>query len=251
MLDFQQYQLEFTAHIRNPSAHKKPARVVAERMAVYREAVFNNIFESVSVCFPVCQAAIGKRAWRALLKEFVKTYAAQSPIFREIPQQFLQYLETATPETVKNLPPFLYQLAHYEWVELAVSALETKAVKLSKKMDLLKETPVLAPAHMLLEYDYAVHKISKKHLPKTAEKTFLLVFRNAVNQVKFIELNAMTFQLLQSIQQNHLPGEQALAQLAAALKHPNPDAIIQFGAEILTDLAKQGAIIGSTNAANS
>ena len=67
MLDFQHYQQTFTAHIRNPKVHKKPAGVVAARMAVYRAAVFNNIFESVSVCFPVCQTAIGKRAWRALL----------------------------------------------------------------------------------------------------------------------------------------------------------------------------------------
>jgi hypothetical protein len=157
----------------------------------------------------------------------------------------LQYLETAKLETVKNLPPFLYQLAHYEWVELAVSALETKAVKLSKKMDFLKETPVLAPANMLLEYDYAVHKISKKHIPKTAEKTYLLVFRNAENQVKFIELNPMTFQLLSLIQENDMTGEQALVRLATALQIRNAEAIIQFGAEILADLAKQGAIIGS------
>lgn len=250
MLDFQQYQLEFTAHIRNPSAHKKPARVVEERMAVYREAVFNNIFESVSVCFPVCQATIGKRAWRALLKEFVKTYAAQSPLFREIPQQFLQYLEMATPETVKNLPPFLYQLAHYEWVELAVSALETKAVKLSKKIDFLKETPVLAAAHMLLEYDFVVHKISKKHKPKSTEKTYLLVFRNTENNVKFIELNPMTYKLLRLIEENGMPGEQALVQLAEAINHPDTDAIVQFGVGILEDLATQDAIIGSIHAAD-
>jgi hypothetical protein len=245
MLDFQQYQLEFTAHIRNPSAHKKPARVVEERMAVYREAVFNNIFESVSVCFPVCQATIGKRAWRLLMRGFVKTYAAQSPIFREIPQQFLQYLETVTPETIKNLPPFLYQLAHYEWVELAVSALETKAVKLSKKMNLLNETPVLAPAHMLLAYDFPVHKISARNKPTAPEASYLLVYRRADFDVKFIELNPMTYQLLQLIQQNKMTGKQALTQLAADIQHPDTNAVIQFGAEIFADLAKQQAIIGS------
>ena len=243
MLDFQQYQTEFTAHIRDSDAHKKPAGVAAARMAVYRSAVFNNIFESVSVCFPVCQAAIGKPAWRALLKDFVKNYSAQSPIFREIPQQFLQFLNTQPSH--KKQPAFLAALAHYEWVELAVGAQQTGAVKLSQATDLLQEIPVFAPAHMLLEYDYAVHKISKNKLPKVKDKTYLLVFRNLEFEVKFIELNPITFQLLKLIQENKLTGMQALVRLAEDIKHPNIDAVIAFGAEILSDLANQHAIIGS------
>lgn len=249
MLDFQRYQQEFTAHIRNPKAHKKPAGVVPARMAVYRDAVFNNIFEFVSVCFPVCQAAIGKRAWRALLKDFFKSYPAQSPIFREIPQQFLNYLNSQPQQKTRPAflapPIYLAQLAHYEWVELAVSALQTESVKLSKKTNLLSEKPVLVPAHMLLEYDFAVQKIGKGKLPKTIEKTYLLVFRNAEFAVKFIELNPITFQLLKMVSENDMTGEQALTSLAEALQHPDPDTVIQFGAEILRDLAHQQAIIGS------
>jgi uncharacterized protein len=241
MLDFQQYQQQFTAHIRNPSAHKKPAGVNAVRMATYTNAVFNNIFESVSVCFPVCQAAIGKRVWKQLIREFVKSYPAQSPIFREIPQQFLQFLNAQI-----NQPTYLAQLAHYEWVELAVSALKTETIKLSKKTDLLHEKPVLAPANMLLEYDFAVHKISKRKLPIAPEKTYFLVFRNADFDVKFIELNPVTFQLLKLIDEKNMTGEQALTALAQAIQHPNAEAMIQFGAEILADLAKQQAIVGST-----
>ncbi len=245
MLDFQRYQLEFTAHLRDPKSNKKPAKVNDTRMAIYREIVFNNIFGAVSTCFPVCKNVLGARAWKKLVREFFSNYQATTPLFREIPQQFLEFLKSIENLPFYDLPIFFGQLAHYEWVELAVASQPTETIKLNKKMDLLKETPVLAPAHMLLEYDYVVHKISKKHQPKTVEKTYLLVFRNAENQVKFIELNTMTFELLRLINENHLPGEQALVRLAAALKHPNSDVFVQFGAEILADLAKQAAIIGS------
>ncbi len=249
MLDFQRYQLEFTAHIRDPKAHKKPARVVAARMAVYREAVFNNIFESVSICFPVCQKAMGKRAWRALMRDFVKNHPAKTPIFREIPQQFLSYLETVKNSPAYDLPIYLGQLAHYEWVELAVGTLETaqqtETIKLSQKTDLLHEKPVLTPAHMLLEYGFPVHRISASFKPKMAEKTYLLVFRNAEFEVKFIELNSITFQLLNLIKENKMTGKQALKKLAEEITHPEVDTVIQFGAQILTDLARQQAIIGS------
>jgi hypothetical protein len=182
----------------------------------------------------------GVRAWKKLVREFFAQHQATTPIFREIPQQFLQFLKTT-----KNLPDYLEQLAHYEWIELAVASQQTEAKKLSKTMDLLHEKPVLAPAHMLLEYDFAVHKISKKHLPKSTESTHLLVFRNAENVVKFIELNPMTFELLRLINENSMTGEQALVRLAEAINHPDIDAMIQFGVGILADLARQGAIIGS------
>ncbi len=246
MLDFQQYQTEFTAHIRNPSTHKKPAKVDAKRMAVYRKAVFNNIVDSTSVCFPVCQAVVGKRTWQRLMRGFVANFAAASPIFREIPAQFLQFLKT-----IKDSPAYLAQLAHYEWVELAVSGLELKPVKLSKKTNLFKEIPILAP-HMLLNYDYAVHNISARHKPITAEKTYLLVFINAAFEVKFIALNPMTFMLLQIMEKNDMAGEQALISLTEQVNNDAvkiaPEVILKFGSEILQDLANQQAIIGSIKA---
>ena len=240
MLDFQRYQLAFTAHIRSPSSNKKPARVQDKRMAIYREIVFNNIFSSVSACFPVCKSIMGARAWRKLVRAFFANYQASTPIFREIPQQFLQFIDTTI-----DLPIYFQSLAHYEWVELAVASLLTEPIKLSKKTDLLNEKPILAAAHMLLSYDYAVQSISKHHLPKGVKKTYLLVFRNLDNQVKFIELNLTTFQLLNLIEANELTGKQALTRLAEEIAHPDVEAMITFGAEILADLVNQQAIIGS------
>lgn len=240
MLDFQRYQIAFTAHIRNPTQHKRPAYITDARMAIYREIVFNNIFSSVSVCFPVCKNILGVRAWRKLVRQFFANHQANSPIFSEIPQQFLQFLND-----VKDLPAYLQQLAHYEWVELTIGIQQTEVIKLSKNIDLINEKPILAPANMLLEYDFAVHKISKRHIPNTTEKTCLLVFRNNAHQVKFIELNAMTFQLLTLIQEHEMTGKQALAKLAKETGHPDADAMIRFGSEILANLADQQAIIGS------
>lgn len=243
MLDFQQYQAQFTAYIRNPAQNKKPPKVNASRLAVYKKAVFNNIVESVSICFPVCQAVIGKRVWQKLMRAFVATYAAESPIFREIPQQFLIFLEASA-----TVPAYFKQLAHYEWVELAVTMQQTQQLALSDLTDFLHEKPVLAAAHMLLEYDYPVHQISAKFKPTEPHKTNLLVFRNAEYQVKFIELNPITHRLLQIIEQQDLTGEQALIKLANEIQHPDIAVITEFGLAILMDLADQQAIIGSQKA---
>ena len=82
MLDFQRYQIAFTAHIRDPNANKKPARVQDTRMAIYREIVFNNIFSTVSACFPVCKSIMGTRAWRKLARAFFANHQATTQIGR-------------------------------------------------------------------------------------------------------------------------------------------------------------------------
>ncbi len=246
MLDFQRYQTEFSAHIRAPKLHKKPANVNAKRMAVYQKAVFNNIAESASLCFPVCQAVYGTRAWGKLLRKFLANFAATSPIFREIPAQFLQFLNAQ-----KDLPAYFYQLAHYEWIELAVSSQIDKPANLSEIANFVDEKPALAPAHRLLQYDYSVHKISfdfkpsKQYKPSIVDKTFLLVFRNSVFDVKFIELNLITYQLLHIIESNNMTGKQALMRLAEETKIEDSAALFKFGLDILTELANQEAIVGS------
>ena len=240
MLDFQRYQIAFTAHIRNPGANLKPAKVNNARMGIYREIVFNNIFGAVSACFPVCKSILGARAWHKLVRTFFAEHQATTPIFREIPQQFLQFLNTRI-----DCPLYIQSLAHYEWVELAVASQHTEPIKLSNKTDLLDEKLILAPAHQLLTYDYAVQSISKRNQPKTSEQTHLLVFRNTENQVKFIELNPITIQLLSLIEKNDMTGKQALMRLAEELSYQDKEAIIAFGADILADLAKQQAIVGS------
>lgn len=249
MSDFQAYQHAFTAHIRDPENNPKPNNVDEERMAVYREGVYNNIFDSASICFPVCQETVGEKDWNALVRRFVATHHASSPIFREIPQELVKFIETD-----KQSPDYIKQLAHYEWVELAIGGMQTTAPpKLSEEPDLLNETPMLTSAYMLLQYDYPVQKISAQFkLEEPAETegsietegTHLLVFRNAEFEVNFIELNPMVFVLLNMIKEGST-GKQALLSLAEQIQHPKPEAIIEFGRSVLEDLMRQGAILGS------
>jgi uncharacterized protein len=244
MLEFQKYQLAFTAHIRDPKRNAKPAKVKDSRMAVYREIVFNNIVGSVSACFPVCQNVLGKRKWQQLCRAFFAQHQASSPLFRDIPEAFLSFLN-AQDLTQLKLPAFIPQLAHYEWAELAVSHMAEQSLKLSSQTDLLNEQPILTNAHLLLEYDYPVHTISKHIQPNVQTKTHMLMFRRNDFKIKFIALNAMTFELLTWIQDHSLTGKQALLEIAEAIQHPQPETIVQFGEGILNDLMQQGALIGS------
>lgn len=244
---FQLYQLAFTARLRDPHNQPPLAGVPNERMAVYEEIVFNNLFESVSACFPVASKVLGKRKWLKLNQAFMRDYSASSPLFRKIPEQFLQFLNDANSELQALLPPYLNSLCHYEWIELFVASSPgiAKPKDIEPDGDLGNSKPVFNPTMQLLNYDYAVHKISPRRKPKQPESTQLLVFLNADDQVKFIELNAVTYRLISLLQNAPLTGRQALTLLAKELQHPQPESIIEFGLSILEDLRSQGAIIGT------
>lgn len=246
---FQQYQLQFTGHIRDPENIARPARVAAKRMRVYREIVYNNLEVSLAGCFPVCKKVFGKRLWHKLVRGFFVHHRSHGPLFRQIPEEFLAFLGQAhLIADFPQLPGYLNNLAHYEWIELAVSAAEvdTDWGRINVHGDLLSGKPVLAAAMALLSYDYPVQAISPRFKPgePLQQAVNLLVFRDAGDQVRFIELNALTARLLSLLQMQDLTGRQALEQIAEEIRHPDPDAIMEFGRAVLEDLRQQGVILG-------
>jgi hypothetical protein len=251
---FQQYQREFTAYIRDPINQPRPQDVVAKRMDVYKEIVFNNLFESVSACFPVAKKVMGKRRWLKLTHDFLRDHSANTPIFRKIPEEFLNYLSQVTFSDQVKLPPYLASLCHYEWIELLVSTIVDSTnnvaaddMSIYPTGNLLKHRPVFNPTIQLLNYDYAVHKISPRHKPKEKSNTQLLVYRNAEFEVKFVELNPITFKLIELLHEEKMNCEQALTIILDEINHPHPESMIQFGLAILEDLRMQGIILGIYN----
>ena len=115
--DFRSVQLDFAAHIRNPEVNPRPSDVEARRMKVYVDLFFNNIRSFIDGTFPVCASVLGESRWLDLIRGFVEVHASETPYFLQISEEFLTYLHD---RGLRDLPPFLLELAHYEWVELAL-----------------------------------------------------------------------------------------------------------------------------------
>jgi hypothetical protein len=245
MSAFQHYQAEFTDHIRNPGSVSRPQGVVARRMKIYAEIVFNNMDATLSACFPVSRQILGPRRWKRLVRDFLAEHRCATPLFRQIPEELLHWFDTH-PAAIAGLPPFLDSLAHYEWIELAVAVADVTAEDADAEGDLLQGRPVRAAALELLEYPYAVHHISLHFQPlqPDAEATRLLVFRGENDEVRFIEVNAVTARLVQLLQGKVHSGRDALEIIARELQHPAPASVLDYGATVLADFHRQGVILG-------
>ncbi len=241
--EFQRYQLAFTAHIRDPKAHPRPAGVEARRMKIYNELLFNNIEGFLLACFPVLRKMLGARKWARLVRAFFATHRSRTPYFRQIPDEFIQFLQNGwTPP--EDAPPYLLALAHYEWIELVLSVSNRSANRLFDSAgDLMAGVPLLNPVLANLRYDWPVHRIAPRRKVHAAE-TWLLVFRDDADSVQFSEINAFTARLLTLLETGTLSGRAALEQIAAESRHPDPALILQAGGALLDDLRARGAVLG-------
>lgn len=246
---FVRQQYAFAAHIRDPEKNPCPEGIEDRRMKIYRELFYNNVEDFIANTFPVLRRILPDDRWHAMIRDYFAHHLSHTPLFPEMPREFLQYLEHER-EPQPDDPPFMLELAHYEWVELALSLLDEKidAAKIDVHGDLLDGVPVISPLAWTLNYRFPVHKIGPAFQPKEADgkPTHLIVYRDTDFDVRFIEINPVTARLLQLLSgDDPVPGRTALQQVAAELNHPQPDAVIQGGIEILQNLRKCHVILGA------
>lgn len=239
LLPFQETQYGLTRHLRNPDTAPAPANVEDRRLGVYRDLIYNNIEGFISSGFPILREILTDEHWHAMVRDFVAEHKSASPYFLEISQEFLLYLQDE--RKAENDPPFMLELAHYEWVELAldVATVELPPI-VTPSIDILASKLQVSPLLWSLSYCFPVHLIGPDYQPKEppAEPTFLLVYRNRADSVEFMHSNAVTVRLLKILQADalSLTGKEALALLAEEIQHPDPAALEAMGASLLQDL---------------
>lgn len=241
--DFQDFQRAFGRHLRDPGHTPRPAGVPARRMAVYNELLFNNLCGFLDACFPVARDLLGPTRWRRLNRRFYRDWPLHSPWFRDIPREFVHYIEAHQPRL--RLARYLPALLHYEWVELAVDTMAVTVPAHQPAGDLMQGRPLINPTLMNLTYDWPVHSIAAVNRPRRPKITHLFVYRDIDDTVQFVEGNATTARFLELLGSGQLTGCAACLQIASELAHPDPAALQGFAAALLESWRAQGIILGS------
>jgi uncharacterized protein len=218
MKAFQQTQLEFIRHIKEPTLNGFEHGIEDRRLQIYRDLFFNNILGFLSSGFPVLESLYSDEQWRTLARSFFANHECRSPYFVDISKEFVEYLSNDYQLTESD-PPFMLELAHYEWVELAASI--KKQSQPLRYWDGEEDYGNVALSELatLLSYHYPVHQISYDYLPeKLSEAQYMVVYRDRQDKVTFTLLNAATAYLLNVLEQQ----PQDLTQLSAILSEAMP-----------------------------
>ncbi|WPL17862.1 hypothetical protein Thiowin_02904 [Thiorhodovibrio winogradskyi] len=246
---FLEQQLAFTAHLRDPGQTPAPADIEDRRMAIYRDLIFNNVASLLAGNFPVVHRLLAREHWRELVRDYLRRHRAVSPLFPQLPREFLDFLSQQRVNHPDD-PPFLLELAHYEWVEMALQIADAEPVPagLMADGDLLEQHPVISSLAWPLSYRYPVHRIGPDFQPQAApeQPTYLLIYLDSGEQVRFMEINAVTARLLLLLQQeSDLSGQDALVRISEELGHRQSQQVIAFGAGLLADLRQRGVVLGT------
>lgn len=245
---FLERQYAFAAHLRDPDNNPAPAGIEDRRMEIYRGLFYRNIENFIANGFPVIRKLYKDDDWHRMVRDFMARHQSRSPYFLEISREFLAYLQQERrPEPCD--PPFLLELAHYEWVELALSVADAviDMDAIDSNADLLDGHPVVSPLAWVLSYRWPVHQLSPGFTPAEppGQTTQIVVYRDRKDQVRFVLINPVTARLLYLLEKDDsLNGRATLEKIADEMQHPKPEVVMQGGRQALEQLKSQGVILG-------
>ncbi len=236
------YQQRFAAYVRNPGDAHMPRGLAPERMRIYRELMLNNVSGFLHACFPVLRQSLGERRWGTLVRRFFAQHRSTTPYFREIPAEFVGWLFEDGRPHLTDEPAYLPYLAHYEWLELAVDTHPDEPAPPPVKAWTAEPlaTPVLNLSLRLACYPYAVQTIGPDNSQNAhpMQTTWLMVWRNAEDRVRFGEINSASFELLRCLQAQEQTVEQLVKAMPAGVR-------VEHVLPLLADLVEMGVVLGA------
>ncbi|MEO6365979.1 MAG: putative DNA-binding domain-containing protein [Luteimonas sp.] len=238
-------QFEFARHLRDPASNPPPPGIADRRLELYRELFYNNIEALLADNFPVIRKTSSNGEWHALIRAFHAGHRCRTPLFAEIGREFIRFLES---RDAGAHPPWLLELAHYEWVELALEIADEPMPAHDAGGDLLRGVPILSPLAWPLAYRWPVQMIGPNHRPDKApeQPTLLLVRRDALGAVHFSAISPLVYRLLQLLDETPAPsGREALTALSREASASNRQQFVEEGAAMLKQLRDEGTILGT------
>ena len=221
---FQQAQFKLANIIR--TGEGRIDGVEQRRLKIYQELFFNNVEGFCSSAFPVFKSLLTENQWRQLISDFFVQHECETPHFIEISQEFLAYIAEHKQEALPY--PYMIELAHYEWVELASSVAEGKTEIGELTQPVMEVVFNVPEATYALSYQFPVHAISEQNKEAVVpELTNLIVYRDQDFDVQFVLTDQISVIAIQLLQQ--MPGSTG-KDIVDVLVAQNPS----LSAEVLT-----------------
>ena len=245
IVKFKRIQQAFAGHIKSPAQVACPSDVDDRHMAIYRDLFFKNMMGFLSGGFPVLAEIIGAERWAIIGRQFFSEHQNKTPYFLEIAREFLYFLEHEYNPTAED-PSYLYELAHYEWLELYVDVEPSEAIKaFHDEGDVIAQVPVMSAIVEGFLYQYPVHQISVENPNPEPKESALIVFRRRDDNVGFAESNSFTLQLLVLLKEGGRTGDEVVRLLLSQSGLEGQQAAYDGGVQTLEHWQQLGIIWGA------
>lgn len=250
--EFQRLQYAFTAHLRAPETATAPAGIKPERLATYRELLFNNVTNFVDITFPIAKAQLGEVLWSRLTNLFFAEFNCTSPFFYDISLHFREFIEGLDWPELLALP-WLESLLHYEWMELVAdiderpmaSGVDTHALAEALSDDHDPQLQLAGPA-WALAYQWRVHEWrDDTDLSAVKQQSVCLMALRADDAALSLQIHEITpfaAFLLEALTQAEAPLalSELIARVCSAMPQAHPHEVATMVRTVLRDLIVHG-----------
>lgn len=215
------------------------------RMAIYRSLFYNNVEGFINTGFPVLRSLYEKSDWQSLIRLFFSEHSCSSPYFIDISKEFVEFLSNEYEVTAED-PIFLKELAHYEWLELALSVRQAEEPFCYWDQEaILPDLIMASPLTELAAYPFPVHQISKDFQPiQQSQMHYYMLYRDRDYNVQFqhlAPLSAMAVNLLQSNLSLSFAG--LAEQVQSQVPHLNIESVAEGLRPLVTQWLMCGALV--------
>lgn len=185
-----------------------------KREKIYYHLMRANLREVLANVYARVIQQIGHEKWAFLIDQFLQHHTAETPYFYQLPDEFLSFLWHNNG--LYQECPWVFALAHFEWMELVASVAD-RSIVAQKKLNLGSESVIqCSPLAYYCQYDYAVYPLDKEAQPLAlrASPWQGIIYRDDKEQVHWQELDPWTALLFNTIQQQN---EQTIAAVITAM----------------------------------
>ena len=220
------------------------------RWQAYRRMVRSRFYATIDHGFERLIGVVGEARFHRLVDRFLSEEPPRSPYLRDLPGEFLKFVERR-PDLLAGpdgLPPYGLDLLRYEWAERDVAYTHDE-VRPDDVVDLdMERLAALSPAHRLLDLEYPVHRMGTDGTGAPGERApiTLCLYRDRVtHEVETLELTPVAASMLVAMQRHEAPLSQLVRDAARGHGATIDLAFVEALSTLLADLTDRGVLLGS------
>jgi hypothetical protein len=216
----------------------------------YRRMVRSRFYQTIDHAFERLIGALGAEAFHRLVDRFLAEDPPRSPYLRDLPGEFLRFVERTYPGLSEThpLPPYALDLMRYEWAELDTAYSHQEVLAADVVPLDMHRMAVLSPAHRLLQLEYRVHQmgVDGSAAPAHRSPVCLCLYRDRkTHEVETLELTPVAARMLAEIARRAAPLAEIVRDAAEGGRLPVDVAFIDALSTLLADLTERGLLVGS------
>ena len=240
--EFRQTQFALASHLRDPLSVPLPEGINAADTSACSQDMVDHLCAILAPAFPVMHALLGDDIWGLTVRLFLKDTLSHMPWATDVQRAFMTHV--CTSAEMHHLPAWVQDLAHFEWLQGAVSATPVTWPAFIASGDTMHHVVVLNPTHIEAAYEWPVHSIDSDHKPDEMQTTYVTMLRDPRDQLHVFKSSVFRGQLIDLLREGQT-GEQAFKVLATWLSHPEPEVFVHEGTKVMAQLQREGVVLGT------